>query len=328
MKILIASLSFNSYTGSELYVYELARSLVELGHEVDICANIGDDMVSKVEPFSIGCFDIRRPPNFMLGNGEQKYKVHGQVKVMQQGKFYRISAQHKYDLILTNQAQITKIIADLFDPTPVVQIVHSEIIPNFEDPIKVNNILGYIAIRDSIKEHLIKEWNIPKNWIEVIYNPVDIDRFLPLREVDHPKDRTLFMGSYDYLRKAAIDDLIDYTKKKGKKLILVGRGYPEFDEDHVETHEPTWDVEKFLEGVDETAGILLGRTTIESWCAGLPSIIYEVDSKGVIQDWGTPAIPNEVELRKTYGRMEVAQQILDHADNLLRHADDLLQPIG
>ena len=44
----------------------------------------------------------------------------------------------------------------------------------------------------------------------------------------------------------------------------------------------TPEIEKFVKECDETAGILLGRTTIEGWMCGKPSWIYKVDSGGFI----------------------------------------------
>jgi hypothetical protein len=52
---------------------------------------------------------------------------------------------------------------------------------------------------------------------------------------------------------------------------------------HVKHFKPGWNVEKLINECSETAGIQLGRTTIESWLCGKPSWIYKVNSLGNIQ---------------------------------------------
>ena len=52
---------------------------------------------------------------------------------------------------------------------------------------------------------------------------------------------------------------------------------------------------KFIHECGETAGILLGRTTIESWMCGKPSWIYNVDNLGNIVDKKLYEVPNDME---------------------------------
>ena len=47
LNILIGCLNFNDYTGSELHVFELAKGLRSIGHEVSICSNVGGDMEKR-----------------------------------------------------------------------------------------------------------------------------------------------------------------------------------------------------------------------------------------------------------------------------------------
>ena len=46
IKVLISSLLFKNYTGSEMYVYELAKELTKINCEVSIVSNIGDPIGS------------------------------------------------------------------------------------------------------------------------------------------------------------------------------------------------------------------------------------------------------------------------------------------
>jgi hypothetical protein len=83
-------------------------------------------------------------------------------------------------------------------------------------------------------------------------------------------------------------DLIDYTKDNNKELWLMGEDKQNYlptilTQPHVKHFKPGWNVEKLINECDETAGIQLGRTTIESWLCGKPSWIYKVNSYGNIE---------------------------------------------
>jgi hypothetical protein len=51
---------------------------------------------------------------------------------------------------------------------------------------------------------------------------------------------------------------------------------------NVKYFKSTYDIENFIHNSDETAGILLGRTTIEGWMCNKPGWIYNVDNMGNI----------------------------------------------
>lgn len=314
MKILIGCLSFNGFTGSELYVYELAKALSK-HHEVHIVANISqDEMVNRVSEFGVKCHDLKTPPDFLLGDGVRQYKIHGQNKTMLKGKFYRISREHDFDLMILNQTSITSVLSDLYNTVSAIQIIHSEVLPRFEAPIKRGNINGYVAIRDSIKDHLVDEWGIDKNDIKVIWNPFDTERF-NMNDVETDTGNYLFVGSYDYLRKNTIEELIKLAEKDEKKLILVGRGYPEFEQEWVETHEPCWDVEKYVKNCDAVASIKLGRTVFEGLLCGKPAFIYDIDEKGEIQSFTVEEPPRYINISEKICSDVVADKILEYANN-------------
>ncbi len=97
----------------------------------------------------------------------------------------------------------------------------------------------------------------------------------------------LFVGTIDYLRENTIRDLIEYTKEQSLELWLVGEKKSEYLDEikqipHVKWFPPTWNTERYISEAKETAGILLGRTTIESWMSGKSSWIYQVDNSGFI----------------------------------------------
>jgi hypothetical protein len=64
--------------------------------------------------------------------------------------------------------------------------------------------------------------------------------------------------------------------------------------EHVKYFEPTWDVEKYIKQTHKTAGILLGRTTIEGWLCGRPGIIYQIDESGDVKSKTLYDPPNDI----------------------------------
>jgi hypothetical protein len=121
----------------------------------------------------------------------------------------------------------------------------------------------------------------------------------------------LFVGTVDYLRKATIFDLVEKTKENGLEFWIVGENKSDYldkliENPHVKYFPATWQVEKFLSNCKQTAGIQLGRTTIEGWISGKPGWIYRVDSNGDILDVNLYEPPTDLE---KYFYLNVAKSI-------------------
>ena len=132
------------------------------------------------------------------------------------------------------------------------------------------------------------------------------------------KEVTLFVGTIDYLRKNTILDLVEYTKENNKELWLVGENKSDylFDVvgDHVTHYPSTWDVEKYVKQCDETASILMGRTTIEGWLCGKPGWIYEIDSSGYISNKEKHDVPSDIDKFKSGN---IASQIIEEYKDII-----------
>jgi hypothetical protein len=103
----------------------------------------------------------------------------------------------------------------------------------------------------------------------------------------------------DYLREQTIKDLIEYTKSTNKELWIVGENKSNYINEillnsHVKHFGPTLEVDKYIHKCSETAGILLGRTTIEGWMCGKPGWIYNVDSLGTILSKSLNSPPEDI----------------------------------
>src|SRR5690606_1879647 len=59
-----------------------------------------------------------------------------------------------------------------------INIVHSE----YDCETPLSHCDGYVAIRPSIKDHIVKEHAIPEKKVQVIYNGVDLTRFRPIKK--------------------------------------------------------------------------------------------------------------------------------------------------
>ena len=199
-----------------------------------------------------------------------------------------------------NHKPVTEHLLRLYPNTPTICSIHSEVIP-LEEPVISDSIKQYIAIRQEIKDHIVSIFGIPEDKVCVIHNPIDGDKFKVINSTEkREKKRILFVGTIDYLRKNTIQDLIDKTKADNQELWIVGKKNDTYldemiaGEDHVAYFEPTSNVEKFIHQCDETAGILLGRTTIEGWMCGKAGWIYDIDANGNIQSQKLHAVPEDI----------------------------------
>ena len=197
----------------------------------------------------------------------------------------------EYDVMHLNQAT-SKRLLDTYD-FPAVYTIHSEF--PCEEPIRDSRIKKYIAIRPSIAE----KWGID---CSIIYNPIDFRRFHPYPK---PKEEmTLFVGTIDSLRKDSALHLID----SGKNCRFVGKKFAPWADSLTNWFPETWEIEEHLKEATETAGILLGRTTLEGFACGLPAIIYDIDINGRIVDMTRHEPPEDMSF---FNSQLVAKQVLE-----------------
>ena len=309
LKVLLSCISFRNFTGSELYVFELAKNLVKLNCSVTVLSQIGGPVTDMAKKLGIKCVSFENAPGFKLGDGEWGTNTPEGFKPSTPNALYRV-AEVDYDIIHFQHKPVAERILNMYPELDKICSIHSEVI-SLEDPVVDPTIKKYIAIRPEIKEHMVDNFEIPEEIIEVIYNPVDNNKFKSLNTTE--KDYVLFVGTTDYLRKETILDLIEYTREIGKELWLVGDNNGNYLENvlleqHVKYFPATWNIEKFILDAYETAGIQLGRTTIESWMCGKSSWIYKVDAGGFILSKEKHEPPTDIE---KYYAMNVAQQIKD-----------------
>jgi len=307
IKVLISCLFFREFTGSELYVFELAKSLMKLNCSVTVLSQIGGPLTDMAKKIGIKCFSYENAPGFKLGDGVWTFNGPNGQEISKLNSLYKIS-DVDFDIIHIQHKPVAERILNMYPGIDIIYTVHSEVI-DLENPVKHDSIKKYIAIRPEIKQHIEDYFDINSDLIDVIYNPVDNEKF----KHNNIKEENclVFVGTIDYLREKTIKDLVEKTKERGMELWIIGKNNSNYLDDvlqnpHVKHFPPTWNVEQYITKCKETAGIQLGRTTIESWMCDKPSWIYKVDSNGDILDIIKTEPPSDIE---KYYSMNVAQQI-------------------
>jgi len=318
LKILIGCLNFKGLTGSEISTMELAKGLSKNGCDVYVVSQIGRSFKVEAEKHNIKVFPINEPPGFKMGDGKWVFNTPTSKKLSEPNKLYLVKDM-KFDVIHTNHKPITERLLQLYPNNNFVNIVRSEVI-DLENPVVDDKIKKYIAIRPSIKDYMINDFNIEEDKIDVVYNLFDKSRFSVKKiESGVNKKVTLFVGTMDYLRKQPIEDLIENTEE----LWLVGKdsmGYAsEFDKkyDNVKYFPPTDKIEEFIHKCDETAGIFLGRTTIEGYLCGKPGWIYIVDKSGNLLSKEYSEVPKDMSIFENQEIINKYKEIYTESYNIL-----------
>ncbi len=272
MKALITISVFAEFTGAEMYVYELARELKRTGHEPTIAVprkNMGPAMGERAAAAGLKTIPLQD-----------------------------LRPEMEFDILHLNEKAPSEWALGIFPKTPAVATIHSEFA--CEEPLLSPRIFRYIAIRPGIKAKLEAANGIDPSRIEVIPNGFDLARFNRhydiLREGPQDPDArpvVLFVGTIDRRRLEAIRKAAEYCQRTDREFWLVGllaRVRPEELPRNAKVYPATWDVEQYFNRCDETAGIMLGRTTIEGWLCGKPGWIYDVDEAGHVTNttWTEP----------------------------------------
>ncbi len=246
MRILLAVIRYRFLTGAEMYCFELASELTRRGHTVAITSGlVGGEITGRTLDRGIAVYRLEEcPPDWAP------------------------DVLHVQELVPSTFALA------MYARVPAVASVHSEV-PG-ERPFVSERIWRYICVRPSVQAVVTERYGVAPERTVVIYNGVDVARFSGLRgaatALPSNEQRVLFVGTIDPLRRRAIQDLIAKGAREGFRVRVVGDRHADYLDappPHVEVFPATWDVEQHLAEASATAGVLLGRTTIEGWLAGL-----------------------------------------------------------
>ena len=254
MKILLGCLNANGLGGSELYHYELARELDIAGHDVTL---------------------------FTLRQIDWTDQVRLNLQHVRQLDQTNINITEKYDIIIASQPDVNLFMLNNIKDTPIVSIIHSEV--RSEDPILDSRISHYIAIRQPIADMLINDYNIPTDKVSLIYNPIDQTRFNSDNSTKLERYSGIFVGEVlDNIRINPIRHLVNECIENDWDLYLMSESRFDFNHPNIKYVDKRWDTEKLVKQMNFTAGILLGRTTLEGWSCDIPGYMYIIDIHGTI----------------------------------------------
>jgi len=256
MKILLGCLNVNGLGGSELYHYELARELDLLGHDVTL---------------------------FTMRQIDWTNEVRLKLQHVRQLDLTNLDVTEKYDIIVASQPQVNQFILQQFKNTPIISIIHSEI--RSEDPVLDPRILHYIAIRQPIADMLVNDYKIPADKVSLIYNPIDQERFNSTNSNKLERYSGIFVGEVlDPIRFKPIQHLVQQCIENDWDLYIMSESRYDFNHPNIKYLDKQWDTENVVKQMHFTAGILLGRTTLEGWSCDIPGYMYIIDIHGNIMD--------------------------------------------
>ena len=307
ISVLLSSLFFKSFTGSEMYVFELSKELTKLNCEVSVLSDIGDPLVKMSKKYGVKTYHTSEPPGFKKGDGKWSLNTPNGPIPSEKGRLYKVS-EPSFDIIHTQHKPITEYVCNLYPNIPKISTIHSEVI-ELEEPVINDMIKKYITIRPEITDKIVNDFGIDESKTKVVYNPIDNERFNTEKTSDN--GYILFVGTLDYLRKKTIYDILEHCKTTNRELWIVGEDKSDYLNDllsnnNVKYYRSTHNVETFVKNCHQTAGILLGRTTIEGWMCGKDGWIYNVDDKGNITNKSLNSPPEDINKFMSYN---VAKEI-------------------
>lgn len=248
MQIVFTLNAFRALTGSEIYVYELAKELTKKGHKTYIVAGvISFKMMQMANEAGIEVSDAMNFPNI------------------------------NPDIVHINQREMINVSLLRYPNATAIYTIHS--LYADDRPILSSRIHKYICIRENLVE-AAKAYGVPEDKIILLYNGFDTERFKPM-QTNNEKKICLFAGTANTIRKKALLDVIERGQKEDFDVLFVGAdvdGYlNSITAENFFMNRETDKIEEYLAKVDMTAGIFMGRTTIEGWLCGKPGYIYDVD---------------------------------------------------
>ena len=240
MQILLASFEFESLTGQPMYNYNLAKGLIEAGHEVTCVGLRTGGTIAK----------------WLKEIGAEVYSYHPK------SEWFDV-----YDLTIISECLpevIDNIICD-----DIYNFCHSK--GELDQPIEREEIKGYLFPREEVQKHWKKEGKI-------IPIPLDFNKFKKYERVESPDYIILSPCTLDSLRKPMLLDLL--KRAVGNvKVWIVGKDYGALKgvkiPENVTIFPETDNVVEYMKKADELAGIFIGTVTLEAWAVGLKTSVYD-----------------------------------------------------
>jgi len=205
----------------------------------------------------------------------------------------------EYDLAIVSQRDHPIPKAD-----KVLHVIHSE----YEVETPRMGMEQYVAIRPSIKEHLIKKHGIDESKIEVIYNGIDLERFKPIKKSERDYIKVVIPATRDSLRQKMFDF---YSERASKdfQVYIFGKQFGAVipSHDYIFQFDEVSNIEEHIGDADLVAGILLGRVNLEARAMDVKSYIHNPDKPEEV----TVYYPDRQTFEKNHDIKNVAKQLLE-----------------
>lgn len=190
------------YGGSELVVANLAKGLIELGHEVATFACGGSEVAGKLIPV------IDKPMYDLVGgfdwNGIKQYEFLS---------FFELGKRIKDFDVVHNHMGMHPIALAPFLPIPLVTTLHSSLPPDFPFLAEAFKEYPFVSISEAQRK-LAPELN----YVKTVYHGIDINSFKS--RLEGKGNGFVFMGTLS--QNKGIDIAVKSAHKLGVKLIIAG----------------------------------------------------------------------------------------------------------
>ena len=121
LKVLLSCISFRNFTGSELYVFELAKSLIKLNCSVTVLSQIGGPVTDMANKLGIKCVSFENAPGFKLGDGQWGINTPEGFKPSTPNMLYRVS-DVDYDIIHFQHKPVAERILSMYPELPKISV--------------------------------------------------------------------------------------------------------------------------------------------------------------------------------------------------------------
>lgn len=193
-----------------------------------------------------------------------------------------------FDLIIIMQSDHYKKLNINFESNKIINIIHSEVY-DVDHPLLLENI-KYVAVREEISKYLINNFNINKNLILTLLNPINKDFYIKIDDLQDDFVKNKFgifaCGSLAQIRLNAAIEFSHYCRENKIKSLFVGTIYNEAKENLYQFYDKILDatpnVNYYMKHATICGGIQKGRTYWEAKLLGKPVCEYMVESNGEI----------------------------------------------
>jgi hypothetical protein len=217
---------------------------------------------------------------------------------------YKLLCLIKFDLCIIMQSDhfLNLNLKLNLNHTKLINVIHSEVF-ECDAPLKIQNV-KYVAVREEIKDNLIKNFDINQDLIKILYNPIN-ENYHKKNTYEYFEYKDINYGifacaNFGPIRLNAAVEFSLFCKENKIKSLLVSNMPEDIKENMYQFYdkilEATPNINYLMKHAVICGGILKGRTYWEAKLLGKPVMEYMVDSKGEIEYEIYEKAPNIEEL--------------------------------